>query len=70
MAQRIVSKKGREKFVHNGYIYAFDRCSSRDPSIKFWRCERKNSCKGRIHTKDEVTNEINQHGHGSLCVKF
>ena len=68
MAQRILSKSGKEKFLHNGYIYVFDRCSSRDPSIKFWRCERKNACKGRIHTKDgEVINEINQHGHGFNC---
>ena len=66
MAEQILSKKGRDKFVHNDYIYVFDRCRSGDPSIKFWRCERKNSCKGRIHTKDgEVINEINQHGHGS-----
>ena len=44
----------------------FDKHSKKDPIIKFWQCERKNDCKARIHTKDDVViTEINEHFHGA-----
>ena len=46
----------------------FDNHSKKDPIIKFWQCERKNDCKVRIHTKDDVViTEINEHLHGALA---
>ena len=66
MEGRILSKRDNPKFSHNGYLYVFDKRSKKDTSIKFWRCENKNECKARIHTKnDEVTKELNHHSHGS-----
>ena len=41
----------------------------KDPIIKFWRCQRKNNCKARIHTKDDVViTEINEHSHSASAV--
>ena len=66
MEGRILSKRDNPKFSHNGYLFVFDKRSKKDTSIKFWRCENKNECKARIHTKyDEVTKELNHHSHGS-----
>ena len=43
----------------------FDNHSKKDPILKFWQCERKNNCKARIRTKDDVViTEINEHLHG------
>ena len=61
MPRKILSKRGKEKFDYDGYIYTFDTRSARDNSIMFWRCESKNVCKGRIHTRNgEVVKVINQ----------
>ena len=44
----------------------FDNHSKKDPIIKFRQCERKNDCKARIHTEDDVViTEINEHLHGA-----
>ena len=44
----------------------FDNHSKKDPTVKFWQCERKTDCKARIHTKgDVVITEINEHSHGA-----
>ncbi|XP_064117591.1 uncharacterized protein LOC135223014 [Macrobrachium nipponense] len=69
MEGRILSKRDNAKFSHNGYLFVFDQRSKKDTSIKFWRCENKNECKARIHTKnDEVTKELNHHSHGSSAL--
>ena len=66
MAEYIVSKKNKPQFTHNGYLFIFDKLSKKDPIIKFWRCKRKNNCKARIRTKDDVViTEINEHSHGA-----
>ena len=63
MPEYIFSKKNKPKFTYNGYLLVFDKHGKKDPIIKFWRCE-KNSCKARIHTKDDVVIiEINEHSH-------
>ena len=65
MVESIVSKKNKQKFTYNGYLFVFDN-HSKDSIIKFWQCERKNDCKARIHTKDNVViTEINEHLHGA-----
>ena len=69
MAENILSKKSKPKFSHDGYIYVFDKCSKTNPSLKFWRCELKNECKDRIHTKNqEVVKLVNEHSHGASSV--
>ena len=69
MAENILSKKSKPKFSHDGNIFVFDKCSRTDPSLKFWRCELKNECKGRIHTKNqEVVKLVNEHSHGASSV--
>ena len=66
MTPDLHSKKDKPKFAHEGFLYVFDKKSKRDQSISFWRCERKNECKARIHTMNtEVIKEINEHSHGS-----
>ena len=48
----------------------FDKQSKKDPGIKFWRCERKNNCKARIHTKNDVViTEVNEHSHGASAAR-
>lgn len=59
----IISQRGSEKFVLDGYIYIFYRLSA-DEIRTFWRCEQKNSCKARIHTADgEIVNRLGEHTH-------
>ena len=66
MIQDIQTKQQKQKFTHNGYLYVFDKHSKRDVSIKFWRCEKKNECKARLHTRnDRVVKELNEHSHGA-----
>ena len=65
--ENVQSKRGKEKFMHEGYLYVFDKFSA-DHSKKFWRCELKNECKVRLHTtadNDRVLMQMNQHSHGS-----
>ena len=66
MAEHIDTKRNKPKFHHNGYLFVFDKHSKTDPNTKFWRCEEKDYCKARIHTKEnEVIAEINEHSHGA-----
>jgi hypothetical protein len=65
--ETVKSKRDKDKLVHEGYVYVFDKFS-RDTSKKFWRCEQKKDCKARIHTavdEDRVLQLMNQHSHGS-----
>lgn len=68
----VISKQHKEKFIHEGYLYIFDKRSV-DLSKNFWRCEMKNECKARIHTSantNQVIKEVNQHSHGSDAAKI
>ncbi|XP_068205453.1 uncharacterized protein [Palaemon carinicauda] len=66
METDILSKRGKEKFHHDGFIYIFDKSSKSDPSIKFWRCEQRGRCNGRIHTrKSNVIKNMNEHTHSA-----
>ena len=61
MAMEVLTKRGKEKFAHNGFLYVFDKTSKTD-ELKYWRCEQKNRCKARLHTKaGEVVKELNSH---------
>lgn len=65
--EAVQSKRGKEKVTYEGNAYVFDKFSA-DHSTKFWRCERKNECKARLHTSTDngqVLMQKNQHNHGS-----
>ena len=65
----ILSKRDREKFSHNGFLYVFDRESQSEVGVIFWRCERRRRCKARVHVKaGEVIREINIHTHEASAV--
>ena len=62
--REIYTQRNKEKFFSDGYLYIFDKVSKKDSSLKFWRCERKDECKARLHTRDNVViKELNQHSH-------
>ena len=71
MAEEILTKRGKEKFAHNGFLYVFDKTSEADNELKFWRCEQKNRCKARLHTKaGEVMRELNNHSHEASAAQL
>ena len=41
MAMEILTKRGKEKFAHNRFLYVFDKTSKTDNELKYWRCEQK-----------------------------
>ena len=64
-----LSKRGCEKFSHDGHLFTFDK-NSADGTIKFWRCDKRavDGCKARLHTNattNEVLRLINVHTDGS-----
>ena len=69
MADSVKSKRGREKFCHDGYIYRFEKHSKTQDQVKFWRCHEDGRCKARIHTLErEVIKKINEHTHPPSAV--
>lgn len=73
MAQAIETFRGREIYVHDGYMYIFDAFSA-NKLKKFWRCRYKDSCKARIHTIVETNKflkRVNEHStHDSEAAKI
>ncbi|KAL3110477.1 hypothetical protein niasHT_019338 [Heterodera trifolii] len=49
MNRQIDTKRQKSKITHEGHLYTFDKASA-DGMTKFWRCEFKDLCKGRIWT--------------------
>ncbi|KAL3118707.1 hypothetical protein niasHT_002559 [Heterodera trifolii] len=45
----IATIRQKEKMMNDGFLYIFDKFNV-DISMKFWRCESKDECRGRIHT--------------------
>lgn len=69
MANEVRSKRGKPKFVHNGFIYIFDKLSQNQLTT-FYRCEQKDRCKARIHVQNgEVTKILNNHCHDATPAK-
>ncbi|KAK4879528.1 hypothetical protein RN001_007674 [Aquatica leii] len=69
MDNAMLSKRGKLKFSHNGSLYVCDTVSKNDESVKFWRCEQKERCKARVHTRNKtVRKEINLRSHDSSAV--
>ena len=65
MASAILSKRGKEKYAHDGYVYIFGRYAA-DKISQFWRCERKGCCKARIHVRyGGLIKQINEHSHAA-----
>ncbi|KAL7074193.1 hypothetical protein ACQ4LE_006889 [Meloidogyne hapla] len=62
----LLSKRGRPKFHHNGFLYCFEKMNS-DGDVRFWKCEFFNSkhvkCRARLHTDLEhnVVREMGVH---------
>ena len=54
----ILSKRGCQKFFHDGHLFTFDK-NSADGPIKFRRCDKRavDGCKARLHT-NVTTNEV------------
>ncbi len=50
------STRGKAKIVDNSFVYQFDKYS-KDGSLKFWKCERREICKSRLHT-DSATGDV------------
>ena len=60
----ILTQRGKEKIACNGFLYTFDKESTADKNVKFWRCDRIGRCKARIATKNgRVIKEVNKHLH-------
>ena len=45
-------------FNYEGHLYTKDKASKQDPSLTFWRCIKKDECKGRLVTRDGVFDAI------------
>ena len=70
MTVEVLTKRGKEKFAHNGFLDVFDKTSKTDNELKYWRCEQKNRCKARLHTKvGEVVRELNSHSHEACAAQ-
>ena len=70
MAMEVLTKRGMENFVHTGFLYVLDKTSKTDDELKYWRCEQKNRCKARLHTKGgEVMRELNSHSHEACAAQ-
>ena len=57
-AAALTTKRGRPMFHYEGHLYTKDKASKQDPSLTFWRCIKKDECKGRLVTQDGVFNAI------------
>ena len=69
MAERLISEKGREKFVEDGHTYSYEKLS-KDGETRFWKCDRRSTCKARIHILGgRVTKRVNTHTHPGDAAK-
>ncbi|GCC40100.1 hypothetical protein chiPu_0024094 [Chiloscyllium punctatum] len=71
MAEEVLTKRGKENFAHNGFLYIFDKTSKVGSNLKLWRCEQNNRCKARLHTKaGEVVRELNSRSHEASAAQL
>lgn len=62
--QIIKSRLGKDKVVHRGHVYVRDKCSKANPDVIFWRCDRKLTCRARLHSnRGDVIKLLNPHTH-------
>lgn len=61
-----LSERSKEKLIIDGFGYVFDKLST-SGTLKFWRCDRRSSCKARVHTDlhNIVVKSLNEHTHDS-----
>ena len=50
------SERGKDKLASEGYLYVYDRLS-KDNTLEFWRCQKRGSCKIRLH-RSVATGEV------------
>ncbi|KAG8230475.1 hypothetical protein J437_LFUL013586, partial [Ladona fulva] len=66
----ILSQRGKEKFIHEGYSYIFDKTSVNGVT-QFWRCERRRECKAKVHVLNgNIIKTINIHSHEASASKI
>ena len=58
--ERILSEKGREHILLNGYCYRLDRKLRNEKES--WRCTQ-DTCRGRIHVNGSSWDEVMMHTH-------
>ena len=55
----LVSERGQRKLGHKNYLYV---CDSLDGRLRFWRFEKFQWCKARLHVRgNRVVTEISTH---------
>ena len=70
MGEEVLTIRGKEKFALNGFLYVCDKTNKTDNELKYWRCEKKNRCKARLHTKaGEVVRALNSHSHEACAAQ-
>ena len=63
MLEFITTGRGGRKVLLDGYCYVVDR---KRGDVTYWRCEERDSCGGRLKTKDDVVQGTpSQHSHAS-----
>jgi len=73
MEENVETKRGKVKYVHNGFLYIFDKKSS-DGSKKMWQCKRKDQqCKARLHSNaftGELVRVVGNYTHDSDAARI
>lgn len=71
MASNILSKRGKNKVIHDGYLFIFDAMSKSDPDYSFGVVNIQDRCKVRLHMKDgKVICQLNKHSHEASAAKI
>ena len=61
IAESYLSIRRKDKFCYDDYSYRFDKNSTKDPKLSFWRCDN-GTCKARQHLRDgAVVQELGEH---------
>lgn len=64
------SFKKKPLVCHGGYLYQF-HCINADNTCKFWRCEKREECNGRIWTdlNNRFLRQAREHTHGPSAAR-
>ena len=50
--------------INDGYAYTFDKPSKRQEGLSFWRCVRKQECRGRVSVLHGAVDSVKcEHSH-------
>ncbi len=65
MADFVNSRRSRAKLIAENFVYQKEKLSV-DGERVFWRCEKRNVCKARVHTQtgtDRIVYRLYEHTH-------